>query len=720
MTLGTTFNEAKQEFDEKDGNSSWLSKSYVPVHGKFVKDLAIRNAQNECLEEYYKWQFVYALIRSGMYSKDYIGVEVNFPKGNKSSAALKLDGAIFDHPDWIKHYKSYWKKKNSADLEWLNDHIVAVMEFKRGEKEIEKVYSGQIKPAMREKDPGSAYILGIFYDAERLLLFHRRDGNYLRYDEAKNQKGSNSKVGDLSLHLPDPYSYIPSFDELLKRVNKPSELDRSERDHTDLDVITSIATVQVQNALSNVLRTLDRAGLVSQRGYQILIETFALKIFDEKRNEAHPTNKLDFYINTDEYGFKNLADEGAQSFIARMLSIREEAEAKYHKILGSKAIDWKNQNHIRAVAALCHEFQDFSFVRSTKSDLYQLVFYNFANQFSRDESAQFLTPLPIIDLLVRIVNPRNGESIIDPCCGIGDFLSLSFVNAQEKDPAWHLSDSNIFGVDLDEDMIMLATLNMLLNGDGEAKLFQKTDKGSILSKVAASDPPTLVDLLPEHHKGGNWDNWPDSTKLMKFDVVLTNPPFGEDRAYVPKTDHDRKVIELYETWGLSDNPKSIDLGVVFLENAYRCLKDEGRLGIVLSNSIASINKWRKVREWFSNRLRLVALFDLPSNVFAETGVNTSLLVAYKPKQSELTKLIEEDYSIFVRDIHRVGYEKRTSKRNVFFNPLYQIDETTFEIKTDADGAPVVDEEFTTIISDFRNWALTQEETLQKLFIHESS
>jgi type I restriction enzyme M protein len=58
----------------------------------------------EPLEEYYKWQFIYALIHSGLYARDYIGAEVRFPKGNKASNPLKIDGAIFDDPDWIQHY----------------------------------------------------------------------------------------------------------------------------------------------------------------------------------------------------------------------------------------------------------------------------------------------------------------------------------------------------------------------------------------------------------------------------------------------------------------------------------------------------------------------------------------------------------------------------------------------------------------------------------------
>jgi len=77
-----------------------------------------------------------------------------------------------------------------------------------------------------------------------------------------------------------------------------------------------------------------------------------------------------------------------------------------------------------------------------------------------------------------------------------------------------------------------------------------------------------------------------------------------------------------------------------------------------------------------------------------------------------------DYSVFVRDIQRVGYEKRTSKRNVYFKPVYRINETTFEVMTDSEGHPLLKEDFTQTIAEFRQWALGQEETLQRLFLKE--
>ncbi len=89
-------------------------------------------------------------------------------------------------------------------------------------------------------------------------------------------------------------------------------LDRSRRGIADLDIITSITSVQIQTALSNVLRALDKAGLVNQRGYAILIQTIALKIFDEKRNERSSQKHLEFYVTDAEAHFHALAEKPIQ------------------------------------------------------------------------------------------------------------------------------------------------------------------------------------------------------------------------------------------------------------------------------------------------------------------------------------------------------------------------------------------------------------------------
>jgi len=719
-----TFLQAKQDFDKQYFSKKEFA-AFIPVNQKLSENYVIKNKQGKTNEEYYKWQFFYSMVQSGLYQKDYLGCEVYFPKGNRNSAPIKLDGAIFDDPNWFDWYKKYHKNKDQESLDWLRKHLLGVIEFKKEDsKNTETVYNQQLKPAIKESE--NDFCLGILYDTERLYLFQKKQNTYLRLDESFNLKGEKSTTKDLSLHLTDAYYKIPSFKQLEKKITHIT-IDRSKRTIDDLDIVTGIYSKQLTDGISNILRVMDKIGMKNQRGYEILIQIMALKIFDEKRSlnntpqknldfykTGEETKRLDllFYITEDEKNHTTLGDDKIQEFIERLRQLYNEASEKYHYILkrdDTETISWKNQVHIQIMSEVVEQFQDYSFVLSHKTDLYQIVFYKFANEFSKTDKGQFITPIPLIDFLVRIVNPRSSERVIDPTSGIADFLSISYVNSKSK-----LDDNNIFGVDNDEQMIMLAQLNMLLNGDGNAILRYKPDKGSITWKF--DDRNNLVELQPNLHKNGDWDNWKDQTKLKKFDVVLTNPPFGEDRKWEPKTSQEKEQAEMYELWDIAKSGKWIDLGIVFLENSYRILKEGGRMGIIVSNSIASIDRWNKAREWLMKKMRIVALFDLPANVFADTGVNTTLIVAYKTKESKLKKLQESNYEVFVKDIHKVGYEVRTSKRVKYFNPIYKINETTFEIEQDDEGNSLIDEEFTKNITEFKKWCLGQEKILQDLFI----
>jgi len=728
----SSFLESKNKFDDKYSNSK-LEQSIVPVDGKYITDINLKDKSGNHSEEYFKWQFIYSIVDSGLYSRDYIGAEVSFPKGNKSSAPIKIDACIFDDKDWINHYKKWRTSKDDDSIDWLRKHLVAIIEFKKSDgKDIKAVFTSQVKAELKESDKN--YCLGFYYDSERLYIFQKKNGVIIRYDESKNEKGDKSGTGQLSLDLTDSYTYIPSFEKLLSRVNVSQEIDRSKRTVNDLDLITGASSSQINFALSNMLRTLDQVGLRNSRGYEILIEMLALKIFDEKRSEqfveteqdekylkfyqTNPEKKaLSFFISDKEKAYIKLSDENVQDFVQRIRKLYGDASDQYTVILQSvdtATINWQNESHVKAIASIVDNLQDYSFIKSTDSDLYQLVFYKFANEFTKTDKAQFITPLKIIDFLVKTVNPGKGESVIDPTVGIADFLSMSYVNANGT-----LDDNNIYGVDNDEQMIKLAQLNMLLNGDGNATLRYKPDMGSILHKYNIKKE--LVALDPKLHKNGNWDNWVDGTKLMKFDVVLTNPPFGENRKFEPKSEHEKQIAELYEMWNVARSGSWIDLGIIFLENAYRILKPGGRMGIVVSNSIASIDRWEEARNWLLTRMRIVGLFDLPSNIFAETGVNTTIIVAYKPKDDEhLAKLTESNYEIFVKDIQKIGYEVRTSNRVKYFKPVYKIDPETFQIEINAQGESLLDEDFTPTIKEFREWCVSQEEYLKQVFLSNPS
>ncbi len=706
--------EALQRAGQRLSALNTLAISTVPVHGKTATEIGLVASDGGPNEEFYRWQLIDALIDSGLYARELIGAEVHFPKGSKGAADLELDAAVFDSAEWLDRYLRYWESKSLDDLQWLGEHLVAVVEVKRNENDISTAFTRQLRPAMREKEPSDAPVLGIFYDSGRLFIFQRRGGKVLRLDDPKNAKGDSSGPKDLSLDIPDAYDSLPGLADLRTSLEgSEHELDISSRTLDDLAVITSIHQSRVQDALSNVLRTLDRNGMVNQHGYEVLLQTLALKIYDEKAVSAGASAHLRFYITSEERE-ATIGADATRDFVERMSGLYSEAAGTYPAILDYRqVIDWKSPGDVSAISAICETFQHYSFERSVQSDLYQLVFYNFANKFQEIEKAQFLTPLPIIDFMVKIVNPRDSDSVFDPCCGISDFLSMSYVHS--RDTGRPLSDNALFGTDISENMIALSQINMLLNGDGNANLFALRNLGAVTQKITDSKPLGIVALDPNRHQFGNWDDWADRTRLRRFDVVLTNPPFGMDRAYRAGDPGVGQALDLYTTSKLIGD-SGMDPGILFLENAVRSIRTGGRLGIVVSNSIASVDRWRAVRNWLLGEVRVVALFDLPPEVFADAGANTTIIIAYKPKPEDLRELRRADYSVFVRDIEKVGYRKRTVRRNVVFEKAYRIDPTTFEPETDGSGAPIADEDFSQTVVDFREWATSQERELRELFL----
>lgn len=710
--MSKNFSSARLKFRSEYLAREKLEKSFVPVDGKILTNISIKNKDNEPNEEFYKWEFIYALIDAQLFNKDLIGTEIYFPKGNKNSNPIKIDAVIFSDSNWRKLYKEYRDNKNQDALSELRKLAIVMIEFKKeSDKTIEQVFNSQIRAAIKESD--SLFTLGVYYNEGRLYLFKKDIGGTIsRYDNSKNFPTSQRILEQYQLELTDPYHVIPSYDELDKKINGVN-LEKSQLKIEDLDVVDRISDENLRKSLNNILRQLSEDSLFNEEGYLLLIQLLALKIFDENESEKYG-QELKFHISEHEMLVNgDLLKSDTRIFIDRLKSIYKSAKKQYKNILSENKIDWNNSRHIRVAQTIVQEFQRYSFTKSSRGDLYQLVFYNFATKFKKEENAQFLTPIPIIDFVASLVNPKRTETICDPCCGIADFLSVSYANSDFK-----LKDNNLFGLDNDYNMTVLAQLNMLLNGDGNANIHYVEDKGSIDHKLL--DDGKIIALDENYHLSGNWDNRPDGTELMKYDVVLTNPPFGKGRNLDLKKSEDLRVAKFYETYEkyIETNPKDgLDLGVVFLENAVRSIKENGRFGIVLSNSIASNKSFEFAREWLLHQVRIVALIDLPPNIFAETGVNTTIIIGYKPPKSELENLIKDDYSVFVREVANVGYTKKTLKRNVIFENDYKLNPKTFETIINSEtGENLLNEDFSEIISDFREWCLLQEDTLRTKFL----
>lgn len=338
----------------------------------------------------------------------------------------------------------------------------------------------------------------------------------------------------------------------------------------------------------------------------------------------------------------------------------------------------------------------------TSDDIKGIAFEEFLGKTFRGELGQFFTPRTIVDYMVDVLDPQEGEKICDPCCGSGGFLIKAFEYVREKiekdiqiakeeikekhftngfdkltekkqaevikkvDNLFNqlnneldlhneksrlrtLSYDCIYGTDANPRMARTAKMNMIMHGDGHGGV--------------------------HHHDGllnvnGIYDG--------RFDIIFTNPPFGsrvEKSLVVSKLDipdenkiklfkerygkdYEQKVVNPLIQWSIESNGKKgigkpiVDLfevgkmsgltEVLFIERCLNLLKPGGRMGIVLPEGVLNTNSLQKVREFVEGKAKLINITSIPQDVFIASGATV------KPSLLFLKKFNEKETALYDR------------------------------------------------------------------------
>lgn len=340
---------------------------------------------------------------------------------------------------------------------------------------------------------------------------------------------------------------------------------------------------------------------------------------------------------------------------------------------------------------------------TTSDDVKGIAFEQFLGRTFRGELGQFFTPRTIVDFMVSVLDPQEGEYICDPCCGSGGFLIRAFEyvrehienevevrkedvkkslftddysklpkKEQEKNDQkvidafskmnYELDINNpmgrlrslsfdcIYGTDANPRMARTAKMNMIMHGDGHGGV--------------------------HHHDGllnvnGIWEG--------RFDVILTNPPFGAridkelkiteadrftdiekikayekrygkenyDNALKQVNDHiDQPILDLFQIGKFSGLTE-----VLFIERCLNLLKPGGRMGIVLPEGVLNNANLQKVRDFVESKAKILLIVSIPQDVFMAAGatVKPSLLFFKKFTENEA----EEYNRIYIQASHEV-------------------------------------------------------------------
>ena len=224
--------------------------------------------------------------------------------------------------------------------------------------------------------------------------------------------------------------------------------------------------------------------------------------------------------------------------------------------------------------------------------------------FDKNDNQQFFTPYQIVDFMVQLLTDHLHGTICDPACGTGGFLT-KIPNTGAK--------QTLLGFEVDERLAWISNLNLLIHG---MKCFN----------IAA---------LPS---GGSLGEKANSF-FNTVDVILTNPPFGSDYT-------DRALLD---TFTLGRNKPSRRRGILFIEQAWNLLKENGLLGIIIDQSVLNATSNYDVRKFILSHYKIKAIIELPETAFMPyANVNSSIMI--------LEKVLKENpqKSIFYAKSEKIG------------------------------------------------------------------
>ena len=315
----------------------------------------------------------------------------------------------------------------------------------------------------------------------------------------------------------------------------------------------------------------------------------------------------------------------------------------------------RNKFSLNKLKYVVSELERFSFVEGKNSvsgkDLLGDFFEGIISNGFKQSKGQFFTHINIVKFMLwglqldklaieMINNEQNIPYFIDPSAGSGTFLIeyMKFItsnikhkfkdnietshNIQKKLQSWFYPDNYenqwaeqyIYGSDINFNLGTATKVNMILHGDGSANIFVKD---GLLPFSNYSNELASSELDKEYF---------DKDVNAKFDVIVTNPPFSVD------LDNDtKKSVTKDFIFGSKKNSENL-----FIERYYQLLKPNGRMGLVLPESVFDTTENKYIRLFIYKYFKVKAVVSLPQVTFEPfTSTKTSLLFAQKKTSNEI-------------------------------------------------------------------------------------
>lgn len=474
---------------------------------------------------------------------------------------------------------------------------------------------------------------------------NRKDGknqleDYMRFSKARlgvwfngDEKLTIQKIEKDGLVEFEEISDIPSFGQRVEDVGKYLR--------KDLEAPTNLKTIfkVMRNYLAPNAVGVTRDESLAQQ----LINLIFCKIYDEKYTKP-----------TDMVNFRSGVGEPVDEVKSRILKIFEGVKERYPDVIESDDNIILDSNSIAYVVGQLQRYCLLEASRDAVGDAFEV----FIGHALKGAQGQFFTPKNVVKMIVNMMDIQPNEKIIDPFCGSGGFLVEALKNV------WNKSEKNNNELGWPEREIEIEKQKIAIEN------FRGIDKDDFLSKVCKAQMAILGD-----GRGGVFcensldipNRWQAKTQdkiaLNKFDVVITNPPYGSKI----KID-DKEILKQFEVglkwkkdkktgqW-IKDKMKENDTPQnLAIERCMQFLKPGGRMALVLPDGIYGNDSLGYIRKYLLDNGRVLAIVDLPKETFMpHTSTKTTVILIHKYKD-ELDK--KKNYPVFMAVCETCGHDRR--------------------------------------------------------------
>ncbi|EKY13754.1 N-6 DNA methylase [Capnocytophaga sp. oral taxon 326] len=498
----------------------------------------------------------------------------------------------------------------------------------------------------------------------------------------------------------------------------------------------------------NIIRNNDK--LSPEAAFDEISKILFIKIRYERTNSENQIFSLEAF-RADKESYDKYKSKGDKEFY-QLLFEKTKEDFRDDDLFEPTEIIRIRENSFEAIVK---ELEIYN-LSTTSDDVKGIAFEEFLGKTFRGELGQFFTPRTIVNFMVEVLDPQETETICDPCCGSGGFLikAFEYVRAkieakvqQEKELIKQeyytetyekLSDAEkekiddkvnkffsqlneelninndksrirtlsydcIFGTDANPRMSRTAKMNMIMHGDGHGGV---------------------------HHNDGLLNV--NGIFENRFDVILTNPPFGarvEKSLKITEADKytDEERIKKYQKRYGDEYNKALkqvnnNIGkplvslykmgamstlteVLFIERCLNLLKPGGRMGIVLPEGVLNNSNLQKVRDYVESKAKILLIVSIPQDVFIASGatVKPSLLffkkfteeeaLQYASIKSKATITIEAKYAEEVANIQQKLAKKGKEALPAEEKKQLKAELKNIEAKKEREIKAIVKEEF---------------------------